>query len=78
MPFRKNFSLIIQKTFIITYKHLRLNLFHCLKNNAYDNDKACSAKGNVRVKHSLEDKRQDTDYGKSARTDKNNIIQNSG
>ena len=71
-------SLIIQKTFVITYQHLGFNLFHCFKNNAHDNDKAGSCKGYGCAEHTIEYKRYYTDDCQTNRTDEDNVIQNPG
>ena len=68
--------LIIQKTFVISDKHLGLNLFHGLQNNTYDNDKAGSTEGNACFENTVEDVRQNTDNGKTDRTDEDDVVKN--
>ena len=69
------FLLVIQESLIIANKHLRFNLFHCLKQYAYDNDQAGASEGNTGAEDSIEEVRQDTYNGQTYRTNKDDVVQ---
>ena len=70
------YRLIVQKTFIVTYQHLGLDLFESLKNNTYNNDDRCSSEGYVSTKHSVEEDRDHTHDDQPNCTDKYDVVQN--
>ena len=70
------FLLVIQESLIIANKHLRFDLFHCLKQYAYDNDQAGASEGNTCAEDSIEEIRQDTYDSQTYGTNKDDVVQN--
>ena len=67
--------LLFQKSFIIAHQHHRFHLLHCLKHNADNNDKACTAKRYAGIEYTAEEIRQNCNDGQTNCTYKYNIIQ---
>lgn len=75
--YRKFIILIVQKAFVIPDKHQGFNLLQSFQDYTDNDNKARSAKGNIRAENTVEYKWQYADYCQAACADKNDVVQNS-